>query len=449
MSDIELIDHALTEPRSRYPGRKGIFPEVVDFDRDFKRLNTTPIIVNNLDLTTEEGLNYFKNLIYSKHDGDVFKNIPSCPCGNLNHGHLTGEICTVCGQPCLAPTEQDLKPVLWMAGLDPVEYFLNPQVYMQLSAFFTKNGFNVIDYLCDPRYRPPKIDCLGEIAARELKVPIGLKTFRESFDEIMDTLMEGRVRINQGTRNVTFRFIQPKQIPLLRAYLDLVKDRIWVKHLPFPSKIGFVLEESGSKVYGDHDMAPALNALYSMANASNKPKPMTLKETESCMARAVKRLAEYHRKYEDDNLFEKYGIFRRLTYGFRPHWTYRTVITSNHGVHKRDELIMAWGVAIMTFKLHIANKLLKRGKSPNAIFSLIYDNTHRYHLTIDNIFDELIQESPGSRGFPTLFTRYPSLTHGSTQKFYISQIKKDPNDVSTSISPLNLVPLNADFDGDL
>lgn len=448
MSKFELIDYPLTEPRFRYIGRKGIFPQVSNFDADFERLSTTPIIVNNLDLNSDEGWVYFKNLIYSKHDGDVFKNIPTCPCGNLNHGHLTGELCDICGQPCLAPTEQELKPVLWMAGLEPVGYFMNPQVYMQLSDFFSKGGFSVIDYLMDPRYRPPKIDCLGEIAARELKLPIGLKTFRENFDEIMEVLLEGKVRINQGTRTVNFRFADTRSVPMVREYLELVRDRIFVKHLPFPSKIGFVLEESGNKVYGDHEMAPALNALLSMANAASGARRMSLSETESTMSRAVKRLAEYHRKYEDENLFEKYGIFRRLTYGFRPHWTFRTVITSEHGVNKRDELIMPWGVSIMTFKLHVANKLLKRGKTPNAIFSMIYDNTHRYHMTLDNIFNELIEESPDGRGFPVLFTRYPSLKHGSTQRFYVPRIKKDPNDVATSISPLNLVPANADFDGD-
>ena len=197
-------------------------------------------------------------------------------------------------------------------------------------------------------------------------------------------------------------------------YIQLVRDKIFTKYLPFPSKVGFIIEDYGDTIYGDHEMTPALNALYSVANASTDTKRKSTKDLESCMAKAVINLALYHQKYEEDKVFDKYGTLRKLTYGFRPDWSFRTVITSNHKVHKRDELELPWGTAIMLLKLHIANKLLKTGRSPNAIFSLIYNNVSRHHVVIDKILNELIKESPDSKGFPVLITRYPSLKHGST-----------------------------------
>lgn len=445
MEKLELIDGPLTEPRRRY-NRTGIFTVPVNFERDFEELKSPPVLVSSFGGDND----LLNKMVFTKYDDDMFDNVPVCACGYTRGGHMKGEYCHVCGHECMSPTEREVKPTIWLSGLDPVEYFMNPQIYSQLTNQFKVSGsqFKILDYLMDPKYKSPIVGDLYEQAAKLLDLPRGMISFHNQFDKIMDTLINGRVSINVDGVVRTVRFLRLKSRDVVTAYLDTYRDRVFTRFLPFPSKINFILEEFNDTVRGDHEAAPLLNALYGISNAVAKLGTLTLKEKESIVARTTFRIAMYYKAYDKDNLFEKKGIYRKLVYGFRTHWTFRTVITSNHGVNRRNELHLPWGAAMMTYKLHIANLLLKRGRTPNQIFSLIYDNTHRYHRTIDEIFCQLISESPEGKGLPVLHTRYPSLTHGSTQLFRVTRIKTDINDVSTSNSPINLVASNADYDGD-
>lgn len=102
---------------------------------------------------------------------------------------------------------------------------------------------------------------------------------------------------------------------------------------------------------------------------------------------------------------------------------------------------------MLLFGVHIANKLLKQRFTPNELKALMYENTLRHHPHLEAIFKELIEESPKGR-IPTEFGRNPTLRRGSVGFNGIESIKTDPSDNTISISPLNLIDKNADFDGD-
>ncbi|MNI36948.1 RNA polymerase Rpb1, domain 2 [compost metagenome] len=90
---------------------------------------------------------------------------------------------------------------------------------------------------------------------------------------------------------------------------------------------------------------------------------------------------------------------------------------------------------------------MKRGFTPNEANKFLYENTLRYHPLLDELFQELINESP-RKGIPVIFQRNPTLTRLSAQRLYIRRIKKDPriNTISPSVNILS--GMNADFDGD-
>lgn len=222
---------------------------------------------------------------------------------------------------------------------------------------------------------------------------------------------------------------------------------MFCQYIPFPSKIGFIIEDVGDRTYVDPKMAPALNALVSLANVTSAAR-ISQRDMESRIARAILQLTSYYSDNEHSKIFDKKGILRKLVYGVSPHFNFRTVITSNHKVHDHESLETPWGVSVLAFKLHIANKLLKEKYTPNEIMTLTYDNVLRTHPKLERIFDELIAESPNGRGIPVVFTRFPSLKKGSSQFFYIDHIKRDVTQLSTSISVLALIQPNADFDGD-
>lgn len=442
---LELLNDHVEQPRYRYIGRKGIYLEPSDFEYEFASMERRALMASEfagnkklLDAT-----------IFTKYDDDFFTNVPSCPCGWLKTGKVKGEICPICHQECLPQTERELKSTIWIDALPGVDWFFNPMVYKQIdSVLKVYKEFHILNWLMDPRYKSQELNNPYELAMEQLGLPRGMIAFRENFEDIMETLIAARPEITINGVTSRQRLMNVSAAGNLKRFISKYKDRFFTRQLPFPSSVAFILEEHNGRTRGDHRHAKLLNSLYSIVNANERLGTMHIREKESIMARVSISIADHAQAYEHKEFFEKTGVFRKLVYGFRSHWTFRTVITSNHGVNRRNELHVPWGVAVMTYKLHIANKLLRRGRSPNQIFDMIYNNTHRYHRTLDEIFKELIAESPEGKGLPTLFTRYPSLKHGSTQLYRISKIKTDPNDVSVSNSPLNLVSLNGDYDGD-
>lgn len=85
--------------------------------------------------------------------------------------------------------------------------------------------------------------------------------------------------------------------------------------------------------------------------------------------------------------------------------------------------------------------------TPNELKALLFENTLRYHPHLASLFKELINEAQDQR-IPTAFGRNPTLKRGSIGCNGIESIKDDPSDNTVSISPLNLIDKNADFDGD-
>lgn len=444
---MELITHDLKEPRLRYPGRKGIYPFITDFDDMYRRLDVPPVLANEMDLSTEEGQARFNALVYTRHNGDVFSNVPSCPCHATSGGDRIGDLCPVCNHICLPVTEQAIQPIVWVKCPDKVPKFINLNIYRLLKLRFIKSGFSAIDWLLDPKYCPPKLDCMEELMLRELGFARGLKSFYENFDDIIEAICLNQRQIQGPKGKVTVNLIPAGKGKQTLNFIRKVRHLVFCDYLPFPSKIGFIVEDLGDRTFVDPKMGPALDALISIANAG-KVGRSGQSDIESRVARAINRLVVFYSDNERQKIFDKKGIFRKLTYGVSPHWTFRTVITSLHKPHDHESLEMPWGAAVLTFKLHITNKLLKENYTPNEINTLIYDNTLRTHHKLEKIFDQLIAESPRGRGIPCAFTRFPSLKRGSTQRFYIDHIKRDPTSLSTSISPICLKAPNADFDGD-
>lgn len=442
---MELITKDIYQPRDRYIGRKGIYPVIEDFDEVFATLDIKPVLANDLDLTTQKGQALFNELVYSRYEGDVFTNVPRCPCSHTVGGEDEGETCPKCGYLCEAPTEQTIEPLVWIRAPIGVGKFMNIQIYQMLRAKLTTQGFSVLDWLIDPKYRPPKLNCVQETILLRTDIKRGMRYFHENFDDIMETLFTASTVVHRAERRETIRLVKPVTVRLITAFLEQNRKKVFSSVLPFPSKIGFIIEKVGSMTYIDPEMRPALNAMLSIAKADAECRQMV--DAESRTARAVRDLAIYYTHVERNKIYSKPGAIRKLVFGMTPHFTFRTVITSEHLPHDHEVIRIPWGTAVMTFKLHIANKVLKDGYTPNEWLTLIYDNVQRKHIKLDKIFDELIAESPGGRGPACTFTRFPSLKHNSTTRYYI-HIKRDPRHMSTSLSIICTKASNADFDGD-
>jgi len=435
--------HRVSTPgaMNRIVNRKGVYLKVVDFDAMFNALSHPAIIVNDFDISSESERARLNSLIYTRYDGDTLSNIPSCDCGRLTGERNKGRICggpKGCGQLVVPVTEKKLESLLWMEAPDGIPAFVNLKIWRILSKHLTVSSFNFLEWLTNPFYRPPVAVPQAQMAKIErLNLPMGLSNFCRYYDQIIDSLYTNRIftgRVQQ--RDKLYRFLKK------------FRDRTFTKRLPFPSRLGFITEESNGKVYADHKMASALDAIWTIVSMYANGEDPSLKMKESRCVRAMNKLNEYYKDFEVNTASRKEGIKRKLIYGTRPHWTYRAVISSLHRPHNYDELELPWSLSTMLYKIHLANKLLAREFTPNEIIALLYENSLRYHPLLDSLFKELIAETPGGLGLPSTLGRNPTLRRGSIQTFKITKIKDDPSVNTISLSVLCLRAPNADFDGD-
>ena len=417
---------------------KGIYLKTVDYDRVFRSLSQPAIFANDFRIDSEEERQRLNSIIYTSYDGDTLSNVPQCDGGHLSGEYNLGLTCPICNTKVVSVTEKPLESLLWIDIPDPIPAFIHLNVWRILSNALTYSSFNILEYLTNPTYRPSVKSPPIMQKVKSLGLPIGLSKFYEHYDEIIISLYRNRI----------FRGPVAYREKLMR-YLQEVRDITFTKRLPFPSKLAFITEENNSRMFADHRMRPAIDAVQMIASLNSEGEEFSLNTKESRAVRVITRLCAYYKDFETNIVFKKEGIMRKLIYGARPDWTYRAVISSNHGVHDYHCLELPWSLSVLLFQTHLSNKLLKRKFTPNEIKTLLYENTLRHHPILDGLFKELIEESKvdGNKGIPTTFARNPTLKRGSIERFFIDKIKEDPTVNTVSISVLALVAKNADFDG--
>ena len=174
------------------------------------------------------------------------------------------------------------------------------------------------------------------------------------------------------------------------------------------------------------------------------PASQTVREVRA--VKAISQLASYYRTFQQEALRGKYGWFRKHVFGSRLHFTFRAVISSLSERHSYDELHLPWSLSVTAFKIHLTSKLIKRGFTPNQINEFLYEHVLKYHPLLDELFQELVSESPCG-GIPVVFQRNPSLARTSAQTLRVTRVKTDVDINTISLSVLVLKGPNADFDG--
>lgn len=434
--------------------RNGVYFKIFDYERAYRGLNQEPIHVNEFDISLESERERLNSLIYTKYDGDTLSNVPRCGCTGPEA--VTGEDnlgirCKICRTVCLPVTEKPLESILWIKVPDGVPGFFNLQIWRILNKNLTYSGFSLLEYLTNVFYHPQNKEPVDKMRKLEsLGIPRGYNNFVNNYEEIIHLLFKKNLFPgNARRRKKIFSFLM-ENLPLTFTTV-----------LPFPSKMGFITETNNGKVSADHKMAPAIDAIWTIVGIYQKQKrkkashehdydergePTQLRKESRCV-RAMCKLVEFYREFESETAFKKPGIARKLVYGTRPHFTFRGVITSRQKPHNYDGIDMPWSLSVLLFKVHLTNKLLKQRFTPNELMALMYENTLRHHPHLEALFKELIDESRDGR-IPTAFGRNPTLRRGSIGCNGIESIKNDPSDNTISLSPLNLIDKNADFDGD-
>lgn len=228
----------------------------------------------------------------------------------------------------------------------------------------------------------------------------------------------------------------------LSELLENNRERIFTDYLPLPNKMLIVLEKQRGVSEFEDGTVSAADAFNALAGIDKKVNEFNLKTRMDRTIRSIDKLCEYYTYFYNRYLVSKGSILRHHIYSTRNHFSFRAVIVSITEPHDHDELYIPWGVALGLLKLHLVNKLFKRGYNYNDALSLIYGHIHKYNELISTLLDEILNESP-DKSIYVLFNRNPSLMMGSVQLMRITKIKRNPNDTTIAFSILSIVPPNA------
>lgn len=414
----------------------GVRLSLINFNELFYQHSTRePKIINEIAESSEKDRQEFNRLIYTTYSGDLLSNLPSCECGEIVGGYNVGVVCGSCGTEVRSHVERDLEPIVWIRRPKGVDGLINPIVWMMLKKRFTRSGYEIIRWICDTNYAPPVRKPQVVYRLEELNCPRGLNNFVNKFDEIMALLMD----LKEYRKS-------EEHLELMTAIRNQ-RDCVFSDHLPLPNRALLVIEESNVGTYVDPIITGAVDAIRMMAGIDSSLTSHTVRVKENRTVKTISQLAEFYEGLYKTTLAKKQGIFRKHVFGSRSHFSFRAVISSLTDAHDYEEIQIPWGIGLSVFRIHLMNKLIRRGYTPNEGIAFLNKHASIYNEDLDQLFQELIAECP-YKGIPCIMQRNPSLERGSAQLVYVTQVKSVVEIPTVSISILDVKGLNADFDGD-
>lgn len=410
----------------------GIHYELTNFAKRVTELPQQPIVLNDLSSVTEKDRQTIDQLTTSVfNQTDVFSNEPACECGRITGGYNLGIVCSSCNTPVAEMFSKNLAPRVWIRNPAGVALLINPMVWLMLSFKFTTAGFNLVEWLCNTDYVPPGNKPQDVIdSVMELGIPRGYNNFVNNFDDIVERLSNLK------------RFAKSKNDDFL-ALVREQRESVFSPYLPLPNKALLIREDTNVGSYIDQMVVSIVDAIQTIKSIDTPTAAYSVRQKENRTIKTIVKLAKFY--YDSFHLLlaKKQGLIRRHNCGTRGHWTSRSVISSNTKPHNYDELEVSWGQAVTLLTVHLKNKLFKQGYTPNEASALLYAHTNKYHAELDRLMQEILDESAYNRGLRGVYVRNPSLTRGSTQALWFAGYKKDPNDQTSSLSILDVVPYNA------
>lgn len=142
----------------------------------------------------------------------------------------------------------------------------------------------------------------------------------------------------------------------------------------------------------------------------------------------------------------KQGLIRNNIVGARINFCARNIVTPAKVGRKINEIVLPYITFAEMYKFQLINLIKKmKGCTMREATKIWFNAT----LHFDNDLYLLMQSCIKNNNVRVLLNRNPSISYGSIVCLRVCDIKKDYNDVTASISNVILVPLAADYDGDV
>lgn len=407
----------------------GISLELENFTKLVEMVPFDPIFLNDLSTVTQAEQEYVDRITMTTYTKtDVFTNQPTCECQETSGGYNLGIICHKCGTAVVEQFYQELSPRVWIRSPKGVAPLTNPMVFNMLRLHFVKGKFNFIEWLCNTDYQVPDVIPEEELQIlRKYSVQRGYNNFVNNFDRYFEVLCS----------------LKLKDSSKLKELLSIQKDCIFSNVIPLPNKALLIQEDTAVGGFIDEMVVDIVDAIKTIRSIDTPLAMMTVRQKENRTVKTLLKISQYYYNTYHEMLAKKLGLIRKHIFGNRCNFSGRAVISSNTGTHKYDELLIGWCHGVTMFNLHLTNKLMMRGFTPNECTGFLQEHTYKYHPLLDKLFDELFNEAR-DKCFYCILVRNPTLGRGSTQRMRIPAIKKDPSDITYTLPIMNTVSYNAD-----
>jgi len=421
---------------------------IKNFDKMFAE-NPNAIIANHISFSEMNFSEAITKLVYTDNKTGDIGFMAECDCGFLKGNYHEGSKCPYCNGIVKTGFVHNLQHKVWISIPEEIKAVPHPTFYFILSSWLSKGSKKEKGYylnvILNPDEEYPE-DMVGHFTGH------GFNYFYENINYILDFFFHVHPKTSKK-----------KEVPYIKMFIDLYKDRLFCTKLPILSNELHPISRSGPTLkYTDNSSKNILEAIIDLANIefakqSTHVNPVRIEKT---VLKAYNSYINYLDTLIDSKLAQKYGHIRHHIFGSRFHGTYRTVIVPIMGEHIGDEIHVPWKIIVNTYLLMIINKLVfKYGASMEAAYARCVKALNRYDHQIDLILQELLRECP-YKGFPTLMNRNPSLKHGAIQLLFMTKYKPmltiapaddslvSIDDNTIAISPMILKAPNCDFDGD-
>ena len=414
-----------------------LFQRQIDFNKMVRELPFTPIIVNDLNMVTEEDQKLVEELIVTTFNGDKVTLLPTCQCGKTKGVFSKVTHCDVCHTEVKSQMTSDVFSDLWFRAPKGVDTLIVPHYWIRIKDLLSRPRFCLMTYLTNTAYMPS--DKNPEIIGLLIRAGItkrGLNYFTQNLYGILEAV-------------AAMPRFKTKQEAIYELLADMRNnpEKVFSQYIPLPNKSMMVIESNNLGIYIDKWVLDAKSAIKMMVGID---KNVFVKNIENRTSKSMDALAAVYYLYIEQNLKPKTGLLRKHTGPTRTVFSCRNVLISETGPHHYEDLSIPWCSATVTFSTLIMNKLLKRGYSLNQAKGLLTTHLHQYHKDIDQCFDEILEESKQSdvNGMTNVVGRNPSMLVGSTQTKKLTKIYRDPLNRAIGTSILSVKAMNADHDGD-
>ena len=305
---------------------------------------------------------------------------------------------------------------------------INPILFDRMKKIF---GNSTLNKLISYNRRTDKDGNIIEIEEKGKPIEdayIGIPKFIERFEELLE---------KYGNKE------RKEYKTIKKEYED---DNLFINCIPvFSSKLRPATIINDSLVYDEINIP--YNFIIEYAEKINE-----LNENEDLMRNPLIYQLQIYcntltQKIINDHLKGKKGIFRKYIVSTRVNFSARNVIIPAPD-GRMCEVHIPYRIFMELYRCLLLNIIsTAEGINYYKANKFLDDNINVFNPKIYRYMNELLNKSKGK--LKILLNRNPTINIGSILLLDIGSIKKDPNDLTLSLSNSILPSLNADFDGDV